>query len=492
MSGRAGHWTDWLPEKRWHYRRSLASRIALLTTLAVGLTLSFAALAAYVVIRQQMQANLDQSLLERAEVASRSDLSQISSGPAWLVGASDLQIYLVTPDTDDQYVAVRANLVGPELTLGSPEIEVAQHEKPFSIRTQVAGGVRNRVVAVPIESRPDDALVLAQSMESHDRVLGRIGIVMLALGGAGVLTALLAGWGVARNGLRPVRRLTAAAEHIARTEDLTPLEVEGDDELARLATSFNHMLAALAASSERQRQLVADAGHELRTPLTSLRTNLDLLVQVDSGEGPPLPPEARTELLDDIGAQLEELTTLIGDLVELARDEPVVAVRDTVDLVEVVERATARVRRRAPGLSFELDLEPVSLVGEFPALERAVTNLLDNAAKWSPPGGTVRVRISNGALTVDDEGEGIAEEDRPHVFERFYRSTESRGMPGSGLGLSIVHQVATRHGITVDVEPSPYGGARLVLTLPSAQAEPPDEEPPASGPLPLPRFSRRR
>lgn len=488
-------WVEWLPERRWHYRRSLASRIALLTTLAVALTLSFAALAAYLVIRQQMQANLDRSLLDRAEVASRQDLSQIQSGgPTWLFGASDLQIYLVVPDPSSdgevRYVAQRANVVGPELTLGKPELEVATRQESVSIRTQVAGGTRHRVVAVPVESQSGTALVLAESMESYDRVLGRIGVVMLALGGAGVITALLAGWGVARNGLRPVRRLTAAAEHIARTEDLTPLDIEGDDELARLATSFNHMLAALAASRDRQRQLVADAGHELRTPLTSLRTNLDLLVQVDSGEGPQLPPEARTELLDDIGAQLEELTTLIGDLVELARDEPPESVRDSVELIEVVERATARVRRRAPGLTFELDLTPCTTVGEFPALERAATNLLDNAAKWSPAGGTVHVHLRDGVLTVDDEGDGIAAEDRPHVFDRFYRSTESRGMPGSGLGLSIVHQVALRHGGSVEVETSPSGGARLILRLPVSGLIPEPPEP--AGDQPLPRFSRRR
>jgi two-component system sensor histidine kinase MprB len=300
---------------------------------------------------------------------------------------------------------------------------------------------------------------------------------MALFGLAGVIAAGMAGWAVARNGLRPVRRLTASVEEIARTEDLTPLPVEGDDEIARLASAFNQMLAALAASRDRQRQLVADAGHELRTPLTSLRTNLDLLTQADGQAGAGLPPEARAELLDDVRAQIEELTTLIGDLVELARDEPLTPVVESVDLPELVESAVARVRRRAPGIAFDIESEPWFVVGEHAGLERAVTNLLDNAAKWSPPGGTVTVRLADGVLTVDDEGTGIAEQDLPHVFDRFYRSKESRSMSGSGLGLSIVRQVAERHSGTVEAAESPAGGARLTLSLPGAPLPVPDWTP---------------
>ena len=286
---------------------------------------------------------------------------------------------------------------------------------------------------------------------------------MLLFGLAGVIAAGMAGWAVARNGLRPVRRLTQAVEDIARTEDLTPLPVEGDDEIARLAAAFNQMLTALAASRDRQRQLVADAGHELRTPLTSLRTNIDLLTQ--AGEG-GLPPEARAELLDDVRAQIEEMTTLIGDLVELARDEPLTHVVESVDLSEVVYRALVRVRRRAPGLTFDVDAQPWWVVGEPAPLERAVTNLLDNAAKWSPPGGTVTVRLRDGVLTVEDEGPGISPDDLPHVFDRFYRSEESRSMPGSGLGLSIVRQVMERHAGSVEAGTRASGGARLTVVLP--------------------------
>jgi two-component system, OmpR family, sensor histidine kinase MprB len=226
------------------------------------------------------------------------------------------------------------------------------------------------------------------------------------------------------------------------------------------------MLTAVSASRDRQRRLVADAGHELRTPLTSLRTNLDLLLQADASGG--LDAGARAELLDDVRAQIEEMSTLVGDLVELARDEPLRHVVEQVDLAEVVERAVVRARRRGSNLTFAVDTEPWWVVGESASLERAVTNLLDNAVKWSPAGGTVRIRLNHGTLTVDDEGPGIAPEDRDHVFERFYRSQESRSMPGSGLGLSIVRQVIERHSGSVRVDEIDDGGTRIVLQVPGA------------------------
>ena len=303
-------------------------------------------------------------------------------------------------------------------------------------------------------------------MAPQERVLQKMGAVMLLFGLAGVVGAAFAGWAVARNGLRPVRRLTQNVEVITRTEDLTPLPVEGDDEIARLATAFNGMLAALSASRDRQRRLVADAGHELRTPLTSLRTNLDLLLQSDASGG--LEPASRAELLDDVGAQIEEMSNLVGDLVELARDEPLRAVVERVDLAEVVDRAVARARRRGTGLTFEVDSDPWWVTGESASLERAVTNLLDNAVKWSPPSGTVRIRLHDGTLTVDDEGPGIPESDREQVFDRFYRSAESRSMPGSGLGLSIVRQVTERHSGSVSVDQTENGGTRMVMQLPGA------------------------
>ena len=449
-----------------HYRRSLASRVTLLTTMAVGVAVAFVALGAFVTVRMQMQRTLDSSLLERAKgVAATVQEAEVRGTdyrvPSWLLGASDVRLYLVTEDG----IVYSADRAGSP-AFGAPEFEVASGDRASEVRTISYGGGRFRAASWPTLGADGRAIVLVQSLSPQESVLKRLGLVMLLLGGAGVIGAGLAGWAVARNGLRPVRKLTLAAEEIARTEDLRPIEVGGNDEIARLATAFNQMLTSLAASRDRQRQLVADAGHELRTPLTSLRTNLDLLAQIDAGDSGTMPPEARRELLDDVEAQIEELTTLIGDLVELAREEELTHVVEPVDLAEVVSRAVVRVRRRAPEVTFNVDADQWWVTGEANALERAVLNVLDNAAKWSPIGGTVTVTLSGGLLRVEDEGPGIAPEDLPHVFDRFYRSRESRAMPGSGLGLSIVRQIAVRHSGRIEAARASSGGALFTLRLP--------------------------
>jgi two-component system sensor histidine kinase MprB len=247
--------------------------------------------------------------------------------------------------------------------------------------------------------------------------------------------------------------------------------VDGSDELARLTHSFNEMLDALAASREQQRRLVADAGHELRTPLTSMRTNLELLASASRPGAPALPDADRAEILDDVQAQVAELSTLVGDLVELARDDTPQVVHEPVELTDVVLRALERARRRAGDVEFDPILTPWTLLGDATALERAVLNLLDNAAKWSPPQGRVRVQMRpiddwSMVLEVADAGAGIAEADRARIFDRFYRADTSRTMPGSGLGLAIVRQVAVRHGGAVWAGAAPEGGALLVLRLP--------------------------
>jgi two-component system sensor histidine kinase MprB len=465
---------------RWHYRRSLASRVTLLTTMAVGLAVAFVALGAYVTVRMQLQSSLDESLFDRArQTADAPTILNTQTGdtfPAWALVATDVRIALVTSDG----IIFKPDRLDDSPKIGAPEIAVASGETAKSIRTVSTRGTEYRVVAVPYGD--GKSLVLAQSLDDQQQVLGKLGFVMLVFGLAGVIAAAMAGWAVARNGLRPVRRLTIAVEDIARTENLQPMPVEGDDEIARLTTAFNEMLIALAASRDRQRRLVADAGHELRTPLTSLRTNLDLLAQADAAaDGGGLPPQARAELLADVRAQIEELTTLIGDLVELARDEPLAHVVEPVELPEVLDQAVQRVRRRAPDLTFEVDAEPWWVVGEAGGIERALTNLLDNAAKWSPPGGVVTVRLAEGVLTVDDQGPGIAEADIPLVFDRFYRSDDSRSMPGSGLGLSIVRQVAERHSGTVEAGAAPGGGARLTLRLPGSSVPAPVGPPQVAG-----------
>jgi two-component system, OmpR family, sensor histidine kinase MprB len=451
-----------LPDGRWHYRRSLASRVALLTTAAVGASIAAMALGAFMVMRMQLQSSLDESLLNRATLAAESTaLSEVTvrGAPAWMLGAADIHVIFINAERG----VLSADNV-PTFHLGKPELAVAAGQSPSSIRTVADDkGARYRVATVPAGS--GQALVLAQPLESQEKTLRKLSTVMLVIGGLGVLAAALAGWAVASNGLRPVRRLTRSVEKNAVHEDLRPLPVEGVDEIARLATAFNQMLGALAASRDRQRRLVADASHELRTPLTSLRTNLDLLAQADTDGG--LPAEARRELLDDVRGQIEELTTLVGDLVMLAREEQPEAAVTTLDLAEVTDRAVTRVRRRAAGVDFDVRLEPWTAEGDATGLERAITNLLDNAAKWSPPGGTITVRLASGVLTVDDQGPGISAADLPHVFERFWRSDESRSMPGSGLGLAIVRQVVDQHGGRVLVSSSPGGGTRMSLAIPA-------------------------
>jgi two-component system sensor histidine kinase MprB len=451
------------------FRGSLAARVGILAALAVGLSVALVALVAYPVMRHQMTSSLDDSLLERTGAAATTPaLERLTASdlPSWMFGAADVQIIVLRADG----VPIPARSSPETVELGAPEEAVAQGRAAYSIRTVVTdAGKAFRVASVP-GNQEGTALVLAQSLEPIRTALPKLAVVLALVVLGGVVAAGLAGWAVARNGLAPVRRLTAAVEDITRTQRLDPIRVEGNDEVARLAIAFNSMLASLAGSRDRQRQLVADAGHELRTPLTSLRTNLDLLTQAESRGG--LPPAAKAELLDDVRFQIAELTTLIGDLTELARDQAAPALLEPVDLAEVAARALERVRRRAPGLDFDVELHPWPVTGEAASLERAVTNLVDNSVKWSPPQGTVTVRLTDGTLYVADQGRGIAPEDLPHVFERFYRSSEARTLPGSGLGLSIVRSVAERHGGTVQAGAAPGGGAAFWLTVPARPTAP--------------------
>jgi two-component system sensor histidine kinase MprB len=453
------------------FRGTLAARVALLATVAVGLSVALVATAAYLTVRHELLASLDESLLNRAADAARSggssEMMRRDLSPS-MSAASDARMGIAF---DGGYEWAPHPDPAPSLLRpAGVEAAVARGESEYSVRTVYTQVGPYRMVAVP-GPRDGTALLLAQSMEPTEKALGKLGFILTLFGLLGVVAAAVAGWAVARNGLRPVRNLSDAVERIARTERLDPIRVEGNDEVARLATAFNATLAALSASRDRQRRLVADAGHELRTPLTSLRTNLELLTQADARGG--LPQESRAELMEDVRFQIDELTTLIGDLTELARDEPAAAQLEAVDLSEVVERALERVRRRATGLRFDVSVQPWHVAGEPTGLERAVTNLLDNAVKWSPAHGTVTVSLRDGTLYVADQGNGIAQEDLPHVFERFYRSTDSRTMPGSGLGLSIVRAVAERHGGAVCAGNAEDGGAAFWFWIPPGEAQRP-------------------
>jgi two-component system sensor histidine kinase MprB len=440
---------------------SLRRRLALLVAVAVAAAVAIVSGLAYMTARASLRAQFDETLRTQARQLATAPTIITPSGPV-LIGP--LQVSFRGVNADGTTTASRVSV-----PVDADELAVAREERKDSIRTVRVGREDIRIATV---NRPaGGAIQVFRSLSELDATLRRLRGILLIASLAGIAAAAYAGLVVARTGLAPVDRLTEAAEHVAKTQDLSAsIAVSGTDEIARLGRSFNSMLAALDASQQRQRQLVADAGHELRTPLTSLRTNIELLARSDADPTRSLPPEHRSALVRDLTEQLEELTALVADVTQLARgdeapDEPV-----WLDLSEVVVRAVRRTRRRAPGVRFVEALEPTHLLGRPAVLERAVTNLLDNAAKWSPPGGQVSVTLSGGTLVVRDQGPGIAAEDAPYVFDRFYRSAAARGTPGSGLGLAIAHDAVAAHGGSVSVETD--GGAVVTVRLPHPYPQP--------------------
>jgi two-component system, OmpR family, sensor histidine kinase MprB len=338
----------------------------------------------------------------------------------------------------------------------------ARHRNAF-FSTVAIHGTQVRVLTAPAPGGGawQVALPLGNVNSTLDHL--RLVLAIVVLGGIALAAAL--GLLVSRAALVPVRRLTGAAERVARTQDLGHrIPPGGHDELGRLSASFNTMLAALERSRLAQRQLVSDASHELRTPLTSVQANLDALAL-----GERLPEDERARILAAAQAQLRELGLLVTDLVDLSKNEVEELELEDVRLDLAATAAIERARMHAPGSRFVLDAEP-SLVRAAPArLDRAIANLLDNAVKWNPsgePAGSIEVRVREGTLEVRDHGPGIAEEDLPRVFDRFYRAPAARGLPGSGLGLAIVRQTAEAHGGAVQARNDPAGGARLTLELP--------------------------
>ena len=309
----------------------------------------------------------------------------------------------------------------------------------------------------------DTGGVLAQDNRLRATLMGIVGL--------GTLLAALSGSLIARSTLRPLERLRRSVDRVRDSNELEPIEVEGDDEYSRLAESLNEMMASLNDSRVRQSQLVADAGHELRTPLTSMRTNIELLTMLHrSGQRTMMAEQELNDLEDDVTAQMEEMSTLIGDLVDLAREDVPQMEFEPERLDGVLTDAVERVKRRRPDVEFRFRADPWVMDADSNALSRAPVNLLDNAAKWSPPGGVVRVSLRaakrSAVLIIDDSGPGIPVEERTKVFERFYRAPESRAMPGSGLGLAITQQVLHRHGATIAVEESDDGGTRIRVVFP--------------------------
>jgi two-component system sensor histidine kinase MprB len=422
------------------------ARVMLLTATAIALTLAGTSVAVWFVARHQLRSQVDDTLQTNAALALRR-----GTGPFGFT-----QIAYVMLDADGQFVR------GVALPITPAERQVARGGRDTFFADQSIGNIHARVLAQSLG--PAGAVVVATDLASTDRALARIRFWLFLIGGGGIGVAAALAAFVAAAALRPVRRLTAAAESVAATGDLTQrVEVAGGDELGRLAGRFNEMLQALEKSVGAQRRLVADASHELRTPLTAARTNVDLL-----REG-KLPEDEARRALGEAAAELDSLTRLVADLVELARGEERKLRLEEVQLDDLVAATVERAQTRAPKATFVTALSPTLVQADPVLLERAISNLLDNAVKWSPDGAPIEVSVRAGEVVVADHGPGIAEVDLPRVFDRFYRAAAARSKPGAGLGLAIVREAAEAHGGQATAESSP-SGARFRLALPPAPA----------------------
>jgi two-component system, OmpR family, sensor histidine kinase MprB len=446
----------------------LRTRFTVAVAVAVAaVTLAITAVA-FLVVRTDLQNQLREELRSQAAVVYREARHFDGHIPAgWVPPHSD-RFGSSAPYA--QVVSADGSVWAPAgdrglLPADTAAEQAAAGQRGAYYRDATLDGVRALVLTTPLA--PGLAAQLAVPLNMVDTEVASVGATLALLSAIGIGLAALAGWAVARGGLAPVSRLAAVAEQVTETGDpARRVEVDRADELGRLAASFNTMLGALDRSLADQRQLVSDASHELRTPLTSLRINAELLAA-----DPGLSEAERQQVLGRVVAQIAELGQLVGNVTELARGESVARAHEDVRLEEVVAAALAAARRDWPRTVFVAGLEACEIVGSAQRLQVAIRNLLDNAAKFGAPGGTVEVALAAGELTVRDHGPGIPPDDLPHVFDRFYRAPLARGVPGSGLGLSIVRQVADSHGGTVQAEPAPGGGALLRLRLPAQPAD---------------------
>ncbi len=453
--------------RAWLRAWPLQRRVAYLTTIAVALAVALTSVAGYVTLRISLYRALDAEMVQTATslavVPVAQDIRTLGGLTERALRAGNVSVAAIRTDGETFYVPDERD----HLVLGAKELAVARLQSGYSARNGVtSGGDAYRIVAVPITDLGNYALVLGRPLQPTNDILSSLWLVLIIFGVAGVIIAAVVGAYVARSSLRPVRELSAAVEYVSVTKELTPITINAPaGDIAVLAESFNQMLQSLASSRERQARLIADAGHELRTPLTSLRTNIELLAA--DAESGMLKQKDRIAILADVKAQLVEFTELIGDLVQLARDETA-STPEALDFRNVVNAALDRVRRRAHGLIFDVELNPFYVVGDSDTLERAITNLLDNAVKWSPPNGTIRVQLEGDRLRVADQGPGISEADMPFIFDRFYRGDTARQTSGTGLGLSIVAQTVAQHGGWVTAGRSAQGGAEFTIQLPGA------------------------
>ena len=458
---------------------TLRRRVGMAAGVTVGIAVIIAAAVAYFEVRSQLRGQVDASLRAQATVVARTaHLEAAFPGIPASAGGPAPYAQVVLAD------GTTFPAVGDLRLPASPHVLAVAAGNATSYMTDIhVDGSHLRELAFrlpfPIDGQPV-AVQLARPLSAVDNVLSELRLILLLVCLGGIGLAVVLGRLAARRVLAPLAEVAATAQHISETEDLAArIHVRADDEVGQLAMRFNAMLerlessrAALDESVGAQRQLVADASHELRTPITSMRTNIELLLvheHLDAAE--------RRRMLSDVVEQSEELTSLIGDLIELARGENPPESVDSVRLDRVVEESADRARRNFPQIRFATQLEPVVLDGAAERLARAVNNLLDNAALHSAPGQTVEIAVDTQGVRVRDHGPGVAEADLPHVFDRFYRGTESRASQGSGLGLAIVRQVVEQHGGRAEAANAPDGGAIFTLRLAAA----PDSETSGAG-----------
>ncbi|HEY1321714.1 MAG TPA: HAMP domain-containing sensor histidine kinase [Streptosporangiaceae bacterium] len=443
---------------------SLRTRVAVTVGAIVFGALAIVAAVVYPAVGANLRGQNDASLVQ---VAKNAPTIAAKLKRAGTLGQ-------LVPFGNTQLQIVPAAAVGPTdgfAGITDHDVQVADgNDKPY-FHDEAYGGVVYRIYTMQFPGNPGAVVRAARPTSDAASAQTALGWLLAALIPAGAIVAAVTARLAAGRVLRPVGRLTETVERIRATGDLSaPIETPGHDEISRLGQAFAAMTAALDESAGAQRRLVADASHELRTPLTSLTTNLELLAE--RPDDPSAPALAAAAL-----AEAGELRVLINDLVELARDGKASFHIEDVRLDLVTERVAARAACRAPGLRYELDCRPTLVRGDPDALERAIGNLVDNALKWSPPDGRIRISAAGGTVEVSDDGPGIPADDLPYIFDRFYRSATARALPGSGLGLAIVRRIADMHDGTVEAIPL-HHGVKFRISVPETVIDPLPAEPP--------------
>jgi two-component system sensor histidine kinase MprB len=443
------------------------SRVISATVAAAAIAVMLACLASYVTTRSALLHSVDVSL----SVAARSSQSPVGDETRFCGSYCEL----VLPSGSTYPTS--------KVPIDAAVRDVAKGKTSQLLRTVEFGGGTYRELVVGL---PKGSIVSCQTgactttttsaqlyiVEINGQITELRNLIrtLLFVAAGGLLLALSLGLLLARAALRPLEDVTNEIETVAKTNDMAYRLVEGDiDELGRLRRVFNRLLSNVEASQTLQRQLVVDASHELRTPLTSLRTNAQVLSRARE-----LNPDDLRQLTNDMVTQVDELAALVTDLGELARGERSEGAIESLRLDECVDECvdTARTYARIKDITIDAHVEPSTVLGRRDRLVRATSNLLTNAVKFTPSGGRIIITSSNGTITVSDSGRGIDDDDMPFLFDRFWRSPSARGLPGSGLGLSIVAQVVAELQGTVSVDRDPVlGGARFTIVLPIAPAQ---------------------